>query len=243
MGGVGGEVGEEVELVSGEEAELHPAEEVIHDGFGVADLLVAGPAGGLEAGVGELLGEDLEGDAVLEGEGDGGGEGVHQAGDGGAFLGHADEDFAGAAVGVEADGDVALVAGDAELVGDGGALGGEAVADGAWRLLGVEGVGVLAGGGLESADLGFELGDAVVLGFEDGVVGADLGEFLLGGGSRPAASFSSRTASRTSTVPAAMGVLVRESSTWAGGWGGDPTLCRRRRWPLAVDFLSVWARR
>ncbi len=77
--------------------------------------------------------EDLEGDAVLEGERDGGGEGVHEAGDGGAFLGHADEDFAGAAVGVEADGDVALVAAEAEFVGDGGALGGEAVADGAGR--------------------------------------------------------------------------------------------------------------
>ena len=121
---------------------------------------------------------------MLEGEGDGGGEGVHEAGDGGAFLGHADEDFAGAAVGVEADGDVAFVAGDAEFVGDGGALGGEAVADGAgWRLLGVEGVGVFAGGGLDGADLEFELGDAVVLGFEEGVVlGADLGEVGFGGG-------------------------------------------------------------
>ncbi len=114
---VGCEGLEEVELVAGEEADLDPAEEVIHDGFGVADLLVAGPAGGLEAGVGELFGEDPEGDAVLEGEGDGGGEGVHEAGDGGAFLGHADEDFAGAAVGVEADGDVAFVAADARTCG------------------------------------------------------------------------------------------------------------------------------
>ena len=54
--------------MAGEEAELHPAEEVIHDGLGVADLLVAGPAGGLEAGVGELLAEELERDAVLEAE-------------------------------------------------------------------------------------------------------------------------------------------------------------------------------
>ena len=146
-GGVlGGEAGEEVELVSGEEADLDPAEDVIHDRLGVADLLVAGPAGGLEAGVGELLAEDAERDAVLEGERDGGGEGVHEAGDGGAFLGHADEDFAGLAVGVEADGDVALVSGEAELVGDGGALGGETVTDGAGRGLGVDGVGVLSGG-------------------------------------------------------------------------------------------------
>ena len=82
---------------AGEEADLDPAEDVIHDGLGVADLLVAGPAGGLEPGVvGELLAEDAEGNAVLEGEGDGGGEGIHEARDRGAFLGHADKDFAGA---------------------------------------------------------------------------------------------------------------------------------------------------
>ena len=98
-------------------------------------MLVAGPAGGFEAGVGEFFAEDLERDAVLEGEGDGGGEGVHEAGDGGAFLGHADEDFSGGSVGVEADGDVAFVAGDGEFVGEGGALFGEAVADGAGRGL------------------------------------------------------------------------------------------------------------
>ncbi len=114
---------------------LQPAEDVIHEALGVADLLVAGPAGGLEAGVGEFLAEDLERHAVLQGERDGGGEGVHQAGDGGAFLGHLDEDFARLAVGVEADGDVALVAGDGEFVGDGGALVGQAMADGARRTV------------------------------------------------------------------------------------------------------------
>ena len=152
------EAGEEVELVSGEEADLDPAEDVIHDGLGVADFWVAGPAGGLEAGVGELLAEDAERDAVLESEGDGGGEGVHESGDGGAFFCHADEDFAGLAVGVEADGDVALVAGEAELVGDGGALGGETVTDGARRGLGVGGVGVLEGGFGDGAELVFEGG-------------------------------------------------------------------------------------
>ena len=66
-----------------------------------------------------------------------GGEGVHQAGDGGTFLGHLDEDFARLAGGVEANGDVALMAGDGELVGDGGALLGQPVADGARRTVGV----------------------------------------------------------------------------------------------------------
>ncbi len=162
------ESGEEGELLAGEEADLHPAEEVVHDGLGVADLLVAGPAGGLEAGVGELLAEHPEGNAVLEGERDGGGEGVHESGDGGAFFGHADEDLAGLAVGVEADGDVALVSGERELVGDAGALGGQAVTDGAGRSLGVDGVGVLAGGLGDGEDLGFERGDADVCGCPGG---------------------------------------------------------------------------
>ena len=43
---------------------------------------------------------------------------VHQAADRAAFLGHRDEQLAGTAVVEQADGDVALVAGDAELVGD-----------------------------------------------------------------------------------------------------------------------------
>ena len=132
--------------MAGEEADLDPAEDVIHDGLGEADFGVAGPAGGLEAGVGELLAEDAERDAVLESEGYSGGEGVHESGDGGAFFCHADEDFAGLAVGVEAYGDVALVSGEAELVGDGGALGRETVTDGARWGLGVDGVGVLQGG-------------------------------------------------------------------------------------------------
>ena len=81
-GGEGGllEAGEEVELLAAEEAELHPAEDVIHDGLGVAELFAAGPAGGLEAGVGELLDEDLERDAVLERHGDRSRERIHQAG-------------------------------------------------------------------------------------------------------------------------------------------------------------------
>ena len=98
--------------MAGEEAELHPAEDVVHDGFGIADLLVAGPARGLETGVRELLAEQLQWLAMLQAHGDRRGEGIHEAGDGGALLGHADEDFARAAVGVKADGEVALVTSD-----------------------------------------------------------------------------------------------------------------------------------
>ena len=84
---------------------------------------------------------------------------VHESGDElePSFC-HADEDFAGLAVGVEAYGDVALVSGEAELVGDGGALGGETVTDGARWGLGVDGVGVLEGGFGYGAELVFERG-------------------------------------------------------------------------------------
>ena len=49
-------------------------------------------------------------------------EGVHEARNGAAFLGHLQEDLAGLAVRVQPDGDVALVAGNVELVGDRGSL-------------------------------------------------------------------------------------------------------------------------
>ena len=107
----------------------------------------------------ELLAEQLERNAVLQAHADGRREGVHEARDGGAFLGHADEDFTGAAVGVEPDGDVAFVAGDAELVRDAGALGGQAVADGAGRALLVGCVGVFGAVVEELVELGFECGE------------------------------------------------------------------------------------
>ena len=99
----------------------------IHDRLGVTDLGVVAPAAGFEAGVRELLAQQLERNAVLQRDGDGAGEAVHQAADGGAFFGHGDEDLAGNAVLVEADGDVAFVASDVELVGDRQALVGELV--------------------------------------------------------------------------------------------------------------------
>ena len=99
-----------------------PLEDVVHEGLGHRNFRVLGEARGLEAHVGELVHQGFEGDAVLQRERNRRREGVHEAGDGGAFLGHDDEDFAGLAVFVEADGDVALVAGDGELVSDRAAL-------------------------------------------------------------------------------------------------------------------------
>ena len=81
-----------------------------------------GPAAGLEAGVREFFAEQFQRHAVLQRDRDGQRKAVHQAADGGSFFRHGDEEFAGLAVGIEADGDVALVAADVEFVRDRRAL-------------------------------------------------------------------------------------------------------------------------
>ncbi len=147
LGGVGG-------AVAGDEFHRQPAEDVIDQALGDGDFGVAGHAAGLEADVLEFSDQGFDGHAVLQADGDQRGDGVHQAADGGAFLGHADEDFAGLAVVVEADGDVAFVAGDVELVGDGVAGVGQAAAQGRSTMrstifsidVGVGGREIVAGG-------------------------------------------------------------------------------------------------
>ena len=52
-------------LLAGQEAQLQPAEDVIHDRLGVANVLVMAPAARLEAGVRELFAHQLERHAVL----------------------------------------------------------------------------------------------------------------------------------------------------------------------------------
>jgi hypothetical protein len=42
---------EQRQPLSGQEAQLHPPEEVVHDGFGIAHLLIAGPARRLKPGM------------------------------------------------------------------------------------------------------------------------------------------------------------------------------------------------
>src|SRR5437899_10287960 len=51
------EVLEQQLLLAGQETQLEPAEDVVHDALGVADVRVAGPAAGFEAGVGEFFAE------------------------------------------------------------------------------------------------------------------------------------------------------------------------------------------
>src|SRR5689334_6481005 len=56
---------EQVALFGLDEAEMQPAEDVIGDRFGEADLAVAAPAAWLEARVRKLFAEHFERDAVL----------------------------------------------------------------------------------------------------------------------------------------------------------------------------------
>src|SRR5438067_11166590 len=119
---------EQVALFGLDEAEVQPAEDVVGDRLGEADLAVAAPAARLEAGVRELLAEHSQWHAVLQRQGDGSGKGVHESGDRGAFLGHFDEDLARLPVGIETYSDVALVSGDGELMRERGALFRQAVA-------------------------------------------------------------------------------------------------------------------
>ncbi len=60
-------------LLSGEEAQLQPAEDVVHDRLGKADVGIVAPAAGLEAGVGEFLAQQLQRHAMLQRDGDGAG--------------------------------------------------------------------------------------------------------------------------------------------------------------------------
>src|SRR5207249_8890860 len=82
-----------------------------------------GEARRLEAHVAELGNQHLARHAVLERRRGEDADRIHEAGDRASLLGHLDEDLAGRAVLVEADVDVALVAGDVELVAEGMSVG------------------------------------------------------------------------------------------------------------------------
>src|SRR5579871_6305051 len=109
-------------LLTGQEAQLEPAEDVVHDALGVADVRIAAPAAGFEASVRELFAERLQRNAVLQSQRDSEREAVHQSGDRGSFLRHLHEEFAGFAVGIEADGDVSLMVPNFEFVRNRSAL-------------------------------------------------------------------------------------------------------------------------
>ena len=108
-----------VELRFGrEELRRHPPEDVVDDRLREPHLGVLGHPRRLEARVAELVHEHLQRHAVLQRVGNRLREGVGKARNRRAFLGHRQEDLARRPVVEEPDGDVALVAGDVELVRD-----------------------------------------------------------------------------------------------------------------------------
>ena len=114
--------GEDAQLlldVGVQEARGQPAHDVVGHRLGEGDLRVVGHPLRVEAHVGELAHERLERHAVLERDRDRRGERVHHAAQRRALLADVgEEDLADRAVLVHPGRDVALVAGDRELVGD-----------------------------------------------------------------------------------------------------------------------------
>jgi hypothetical protein len=53
-------------LLAGEEAQMQPAEDVVHDRLGETDIRIVSPAAGLEAGVSKLLAHQFQRDTVLQ---------------------------------------------------------------------------------------------------------------------------------------------------------------------------------
>ena len=108
---------EQFALVTVQEPEFEPPRDVIHEGFGVADLWISGPAAGLKAHVAEFFAKHAQWHAVLQGKRDHRCEGIHQPGDGRALLCHGDEDLSWQAVLVNSDREISLLPGDGEVMG------------------------------------------------------------------------------------------------------------------------------
>jgi len=145
--------------------------------------------------------------AVLQRHGYAGADNIHQAADSAAFLGHSDKQFAGLPVFVQADGQVAFVAGDREFVGDAVARLGQTSAERSLRgrflgfcgfLVGFVGLAVgvdrlepfgavaVNGNGLETAFPAFHVGrhnffGGAFLGHIDGLADRARQERLYGG--------------------------------------------------------------
>src|SRR5256885_4251372 len=108
----------EFEVIRRNKAATEPARNVIEHRGNETDIGVGRDSARFEARVEKLVDENFKRHAILQADGDGKRETVHDAGKGGAFLGHFDEDFAGAIVFVEPNGDVSFVSANAEFVGD-----------------------------------------------------------------------------------------------------------------------------
>src|SRR5258707_12996492 len=77
----GTQVIEEQLLLPAEEAELEPAEDIVHDRLGEADVGIARPPAGLEASVRKLLAEKFERHPMLQRDRNRQRKTVHEPGD------------------------------------------------------------------------------------------------------------------------------------------------------------------
>ena len=75
----------------------------------------------------EFVAEHFQGHSVLKADRNHSAETLHQPGDCGALLRHANENFPGLSIGIEADRQIAFVAADREVMRDGRALIGKTV--------------------------------------------------------------------------------------------------------------------
>src|SRR5258705_7523453 len=80
-------------LLSAEEAELEPAEDVVHDRLGKADVGIARPPARLEPSMRKLLAEKFERHPMLQRDRNRQRKTVHKAGDSRTFLSHLDKYF------------------------------------------------------------------------------------------------------------------------------------------------------
>ena len=103
-------------LVTFDELARQPAEHVIGDAGGVADVGIFCETARFEPLIREFFYQTLERHAVLKRDRSERADGVHQTADGAALLRHGDKKLARLAVLVQADGDVTFVPGDLKLV-------------------------------------------------------------------------------------------------------------------------------
>ena len=103
-------------LVTFDELAREPAEHVIGDARRMANVRIFCEPARFEPLIREFFHQTLERHAVLKRNRSERADGVHQTADSAAFLRHRDEKLARLAILVQADGDIAFVSGDLELV-------------------------------------------------------------------------------------------------------------------------------
>jgi len=96
-------------LLAFQEAQFEPAEQIIGQRLGVANLWIARPPAWLKPRVAEFVAQDAQRDAILQRQGHCCCERIHETGNRRAFLRHSDEQFAWQTIFVQTNSDIALL--------------------------------------------------------------------------------------------------------------------------------------